>query len=231
MNGQISFANGFKLVTMRVALLMFSIVLLSSGCQAKQKEHAAEQKLDQLLGQNGQSEDVQPDAHNLQPFPDPLANAPQDSVPDQNNQDAFSGFPDWAKNMLPGQPDIQVKEETSQYRVVVNLSNPKDANSVKVTALPHRVEVSGQSSFGKDGLEGSSSFFKSFTTSAELLPNQMKREQHERTLEFLIPKKVASQPMREQGGQQQPTSIKQTPAPNISPDVLEQLNRSENRAI
>ncbi|MEB3286516.1 MAG: hypothetical protein VKJ04_03325 [Vampirovibrionales bacterium] len=222
-----------------LSLLLSTCLIISSGCQANplqnQKEKAAEDKLNQILGEKP-PEDLAP----LSPTPSP------EQMPDTETLDSpspFGALPNWAQKMLPGQPNIKVEEAREFYRVFITLENPKDANSVKLNVMPHQIQISGQSSFGKEGMQGSSSFFKSFSTQSELLSEQVKREDmpsqenKPHQLVFLIPKKAPSEPLKKINPASQPNQSnkplakQKTNLPDLPPDVLEQLDSTDGRAI
>lgn len=138
-----------------VASLLLLALLFVSWRQSPQQV-AARQHLNNLLGQADASE---PPAES-RPFTAP-------ALPDLG-MNPFSALP------MP-KTDVAVEETSSQYVLRVPLASPEDSGAVKLNVTPHRIEISGQSGGKENGSSFSASFMQAFTTSQEVLPDQVHR--------------------------------------------------------
>lgn len=196
-------------------------VLLYSVFQGTPQEVAARQHLNDLLGQAS--------ANEPQPEQEPF------KLPESDH--SLFGFP------MPT-TDITVEETSSNYVLRIPLASPEDSSAVKLNVTPHRIEVSGQTGSKTDGQSFSSSFMQAFSTSQEVLPDQVHRltEQNGGKTELVItiPKKAGSEaktipdypglddepvngPFPEEGG---PPPLQPPPENNGSP-----LDTFSNRVI
>lgn len=158
------------------------------------KEQAARQHLNDLLGQA--NADETPDAFGL-PIAPPLNLSSPEQSPEQPPTPAPSSTPFPGPELLFGLPmpstDIAIEETSQHYVLRVPLKKAEDSSSVKVEVTPHRIELSGKTGSEEEGESFSSSFMQTFTTSQEVLPDQVHRrtEQIDGKTELVItiPKK------------------------------------------
>jgi hypothetical protein len=174
-------------------------------------EATARHKLDNLLGQSST----------------PPVLIPQPPEPRR--------LPDFSKVFGLGMPEtgVKIEETESNYTLRVPLADPNDATQVQLDVTPHRIAISGQTGRRDNGLSVTSSFMQSFSTSQEVLPDQISRkmEKHDEQTELVItiPKKA--------GATSTPTapstkSDPQTPNQPASPELpKELLDDSEHRVI
>ncbi len=162
---------------------------------AVSEETETRQKLNELLGEE-QPLDRSNDAPELAPLKsesapateaEPQAIKPEAGLPSPS--DLLFGFP-------TPQSDVGVEETSANYVIRVPLASEADSSSVKLNVTPHQIEISGQTGSQENGKSVQSSFMQTFTTSQEVLPDQVHRltEKHGEQTELVItiPKKLSS---------------------------------------
>lgn len=163
--------------------LLTAATLLYFGFHDAPRELAARRHLNDLLGQANANEPEQEPGQEPEGFP------------------AFPSLPPGNDNLFFGLPmpttEVDVEETASSYVLRVPLASPEDSDSVKLNVNPHRIEVSGQTGSKEGSSSMTSSFMQSFSTSQEVLPDQVQRstEQNgDRTeLVITIPKKTSGE--------------------------------------
>lgn len=175
--------------------LLTAATLLYFGLHNAPRDLAARRHLNDLLGQANASEPEQ-EPEGFPAFPGP---------PEGN--DLFFGLP------MPT-TEVDVEETPSSYVLRVPLASPEASSAVKLNVTPHRIEVSGQTGSKEGGSSITSSFMQAFSTSEEVVPDQVQRatEQNgdQTELVITIPKK---------------TSGEGRPTPNEYPELNDQPQR------
>lgn len=128
----------------------------------------------------------------------PLGNTPFEMQ--SNGQDEF-GFFNFNSNPLQAfsaqTQAITVQEKPSHFEILIPLLNEDDANAVKVTVKPHRIQISGVlKQRGNNDALFSSTFMRSLTTQSTLDPEGVEQrieqrsetEYSEKQLKIIIPK-------------------------------------------
>lgn len=160
-----------------LAVLLLSAVLLWRASNTE--EQLARQRLDTLLGQQAEPSPFLPEAT---PVPMPQ------NLPEPGWFEPLFDIPEAAS-------PVSVEEREDRYVIRVPLVSPDDAESVQVSVTPHRIEVFGQTGKKEGGAAITSTFMQSFSTPAELLPDDVQRKterQGEKTaLVITIPKKAS----------------------------------------